>query len=305
MRDTMKTMLHEMAAEDPNLIAIIDDTGFQIFEEFERKFPKQFYNVGIAEQQFIGLAAGLALEGMHVILYNVCNFYIRAMEQIRVDLAYQQLGVVMVGVGGGLYYGTQGPTHHGTEDISLFRALPNMRVICPADPIEMRAAFYTSAHEQKPTYIRICKNNDPILHTKSVDIHIGQAIIMREGFDAAIIATGGMVREALKVAQMLSQYQIETRVVSMHTIKPIDTQMIVECAGFPALFTMEENSIIGGLGSSVAEVIAVNGSFPKCFHMFGFPDAFASVTGTRDYLNALFELDVESMAEIIRHTLLK
>jgi transketolase len=299
----MKVMLHELAATDPSLVAIIDDTGFQVFEEFEEKFPSQFYNVGIAEQQFIGLAAGLALEGMHVVLYNVCNFYIRAMEQIRVDLAYQQLGVVMIGVGGGLYYGTQGPTHHGTEDITLFRALPNMRIICPADPIEMRALFYASVHDQKPTYIRICKNNDPVLHGKPIDICIGQSIVMREGEDAAIIATGGMVREALKVAQLLVQYNINIRIVSMHTIKPVDINMIIECARFPALFTMEENSLVGGLGSCVTEILSIHGVCPKIFRMFGFPDAFAPVTGTRDYLNTLFGLDAPSMVDVIQHSL--
>jgi transketolase len=300
MRNAMQSLLFDMAERDPNLVVVIDDTGFQVFEEFEKKFPGQFYNVGIAEQQFVGLAAGLALEGMHVVLYNICNFYIRSMEQIRMDLALQNLGVVLIGIGGGLHYGAQGPTHNGTEDLSLFRAMPNMRVICPADPVEMQSLFSTAVKEQKLTYIRLCKNNDPILYTGPIDIQIGKAVIMREGKDAAIIATGGMVRDALETARLLANEGIETRVVSMHTVKPADDQMIIECAGFPALFTMEENNKIGGLGSCAAEVMANAGVFPKSFRMFGLPDCFPLIAGTRDYLNAQFGMDAISMANTIR-----
>jgi transketolase len=299
MRNMMKSVLFEMAKADPNLVVVIDDTGFQLFEEFEEKFPGQFYNAGIAEQQFIGMAAGLALEGMHVVLYNICNFYIRSMEQIRMDIALQNLGVVMIGVGGGLHYGAQGPTHNASEDINLFRAFPNMRVLCPADPVEMRGLFTLAVQEQKPTYIRLCKNNDPILHEDSIDIKIGQSIIMREGKDAVILATGGMVREALDVAHLLEEKGIKARVVSMPTVKPADTRMITECAGFPALFTMEENNIIGGFGGTVAETIAVSGIYPKVFKMFGFPDCFSLVAGTREYLNTLFGLDPQTLANII------
>jgi transketolase len=240
---------------------------------------------------------------MHVVLYNICNFYIRAMEQIRMDIALQNLGVVMIGVGGGLHYGAQGPTHNASEDINLFRAFPNMRVLCPADPVEMRSLFTLAVREQKPTYIRLCKNNDPILHEDSMDIKIGQSIIMREGKDAAILATGGMVREALEAARLLEEKGISVRVVSMPTVKPADTQMIAECAGFPALFTMEENNVVGGFGGSVAESMAVSGVYPKVFKMFGFPDCFSLVAGTREYLNARLRLDPPALANTIHDIL--
>jgi transketolase len=299
MRNMMKSVLFEMAEKDPDLVVVIDDTGFQLFEEFEERFPGQFYNVGIAEQQFIGMAAGLALEGMHVVLYNICNFYIRSMEQIRMDIALQNLGIVMIGVGGGLHYGAQGPTHNASEDINLFRAFSNMRVLCPADPVEMRGLFTIAVQEQKPTYIRLCKNNDPVLHEGSIDIKIGQSIIMREGKDAAILATGGMVRDALEAARLLEEKDINVRVVSMPTVKPVDTQMVTECARFPALFTMEENNIVGGFGGSVAETIAMSGVYPKVFKMFGFPDCFSLVAGTREYLNARLGLDPLTLANTI------
>jgi transketolase len=304
MRNMMKAILFEMAEKDPNLVVVIDDTGFQLFEEFEEKFPGQFYNVGIAEQQFIGMAAGLALEGMHVVVYNICNFYIRAMEQIRMDIALQNLGVVMIGVGGGLHYGAQGPTHNASEDISLFRSFPNIRVLCPADPTEMRSLFTLAVQEQKPTYIRLCKNNDPIIHENLIEIKIGQSVIMREGKDAAILATGGMVREAIEVARLLEVKGIKIRVVSMPTVKPVDTRMIAECAGFPALFTMEENNIVGGFGGSVAESMVVSGVYPKVFKMFGFPDCFVLMAGTREYLNTRLGLNASSMANVIQSVLI-
>jgi transketolase len=225
------------------------------------------------------------------------------MEQIRMDIALQNLGVVMIGVGGGLHYGAQGPTHNASEDINLFRAFPNMRVLCPADPVEMRSLFTLAVQEQKPTYIRLCKNNDPILHENSIDIKIGQSVIMREGKDAAILATGGMVREALEVAHLLEKKDIKVRVVSMPTVKPVDTHMIIECATFPALFTMEENNIVGGFGGSVAETIAVSGVYPKVFKMFGFPDRFVLMAGTREYLNVQLGLDPPALANTIRDIL--
>jgi transketolase len=221
------------------------------------------------------------------------------MEQIRLDLSYQNIPVVLVGVGGGFAYGTGGPTHHAVEDISQFRAFPNMTVVCPADPVEMEEVTHQAINLQGPSYIRICRNKDPVIHTKPVNIQIGRSIILREGKDAAIIATGGMVHEALETARLLAAQNIEARVVSMHTVKPADTQMIAECAAFPALFTMEENTIIGGLGSCVAENIAGLNISLKIFHMFGFPDSYAMVAGTRDYLNAQFGLDAPSMAGAI------
>ncbi|MDR0664562.1 MAG: 1-deoxy-D-xylulose-5-phosphate synthase [Helicobacteraceae bacterium] len=299
MRNTMINMLNKMAETDPKLVVVIDDTGFLVFEEFEQKFPDRFYNVGIAEQQFIGYVAGLALEGMNVVAYNVCNFFLRSMEQIRIDLALQNLGVTMIGVGGGMHYGSQGPTHNATEDLSMMRSLPNVRVVCPADPVEMQALFAQIMREQRLTYLRLCKNNDPVIHTKPVSITVGNSIVMRDGSDVAILATGGMTRDALKTADLLAAQGISVKVVSMHTVKPVDTQSIQECDGFTAVFTMEENTIIGGFGSSVAETMMTLGVRPKIFKMFGFPDRFPMISGSRDYLNARFGLDADSMASVI------
>jgi transketolase len=300
MRNSFVKTITEMAAEDPSIMLVIGDTGFGAFEEFEAKFPGRFINVGIAEQQFVGFSAGLALSGMKVVAYNVCTFMSRAMEQIRLELSYQKAGVVLVGVGGGFSYATGGPTHHAVEDISQFRAFPDMSVICPADPLEMEKATRQAINSSKPCYIRICKNNDPILHTEPFEFKVGKGIIVKEGSDAAIIATGGMVKEALATVKILEKSNISCRVISMHTIKPLDKDLILECAKkFSAIFTMEENTIVGGLGGAVAEVLTTNTVHPNVFNMFGFPDTHARVTGTRDYLNTYYKIDPQSMAEDI------
>lgn len=297
MRDRFVKIITELAEKDPRIMLVIGDTGFGAFEEFQSKFPERFVNVGIAEQQFIGFSAGLALSGMKVFAYNVCTFMSRAMEQIRLELSYQNAGVVLVGVGGGFSYATGGPTHHSVEDISQFRALPNMTVICPGDPSEMESAMRESIESGKPAYIRICKNKDPVLHENSIDFKIGKSIVIREGSDIAIIATGGMLKEALATSDILRNNGIGARVVSMHTIKPLDHAGILECAGkFKAVFTMEENSILGGLGGAVSEVIAASGIYPPVFKIFGIPDTHARTTGTRDYLNAYYKLDAPVMA---------
>lgn len=300
MRDSFVKTITELAEKDSTIMLVIGDTGFGAFEEFETRFPKQFINVGIAEQQFVSFSAGLALSGMKVFAYNVCTFMSRAMEQIRLELSYQKAGVVLVGVGGGFSYASGGPTHHSVEDISQFRALPNMTVVCPCDPIEMREATRQTIYSGKPAYIRICKNNDPTIYNNDCHFEIGEANIIREGADIAILAAGGMVKEAITTADILNRRGVGSRVVSMHTIKPIDSEIIIECSKkYKAVFTMEENTILGGLGGAVAEVIAVSGFYPNKFRSFGINDTHAATTGTRDYLNELYGLNPTSMADEI------
>lgn len=300
MRNAFVRTITRLAEHDPSVMLVIGDTGFGAFEEFEEKFPGRFINVGIAEQQFISFSAGLALSGMKVFAYNVCTFMSRAMEQIRLELSYQLAPVVLVGVGAGFWYGTGGPTHHAMEDISQLRALPNMNVLCPADPIEMEVLTEQTINLGKPCYLRICKNNDPVLYELKPEIKIGKSIVIKDGADIALIATGGMVREALKVSDLLAVNGLTARVISMHTVKPIDKNEILRSAReCKAIFTMEENTVLGGLGGAVAETLVINGITLKNFSIFGFPDTYSRVTGTRDYLNGYYGLDAESMANSI------
>lgn len=305
MRNTFVNTLSEMAAKNDKIICVIGDTGFSVFEGFEKKFKERFINVGIAEQNFVSVGAGLAAMGMKPYIYNVVSFMtLRSFEQIVLDVCYQENPVVLVGVGGGHAYGTAGPTHHSYFDIAMMRMLPNMTVVCPADPVEMEAVMRLSENYNKPMYIRIGRSVDPVIHKEPIEFEIGKAICMREGTDGVLFATGTVVKDAQRACELLEERGIDMALYSMHTIKPIDTALIEKCIKkYPAIFTLEEHSRNGGLGSAVGDVILENMEKKK-FVKFGFPDTFAPVTGSREYLNSLYGLDAESVAESI-HTILK
>lgn len=306
MRATFINTLTEMARVDNKIMCIIGDTGFSVFEEFEREFGERFVNVGIAEQNFVGFGAGLAAMGMKPYIYNVVSFMtLRGAEQIMLDVCYQENPVVLVGVGGGYAYATAGPTHHAVQDIAMMSVLPNMTVVCPGDPVEMRAVMLESRDFGKPLYIRLGRSVDPLVHMGDIDFQIGKAIKMKEGTQAVILATGVMLSEAVKTQEMLEQRGFSVGLYSMPTIKPIDREVILEsaCAG-KAIFTVEEHSVIGGLGDAVAGVLLENMErYPVKFKKFGVPDVFAPVTGTREYLDDLFGFSADKMADTIANIL--
>jgi len=306
MRTTYINTLTEMARENPKIVCVIGDTGFSVFEDFEKEFKERFVNVGIAEQNFVGFGAGLAAMGLKPYIYNVVSFMtLRAMEQIVLDVCFQENPVVMVGVGGGLAYGNAGPTHHAPFDIAMLRVLPNMNIICPADPVEMRAAVLASEHFDKPLYIRIGRSVDPVVHNPDIDFKIGKALKMRDGGDAVLFATGTMVKDAVKACELLKNKGIAVALYSMHTIKPLDEELILACAGkYKAMFTLEEHSMICGLGSAVSDVLVRHmDNFSLKFRPFAFPDIFAPVTGSREYLNELYGVDPVAVAAGIEETM--
>ncbi|MCI9377219.1 MAG: transketolase [Eubacterium sp.] len=305
MRATFVNTLTELARSNDKIMCVIGDTGFSVFEEFEKEFKERFVNVGIAEQNFVSFGAGLSAMGMKPYLYNVVSFMtLRALEQIELDISYQENPVVLVGVGGGHAYGTAGPTHHAYYDLTTMCMLPNMAVVCPADPVEMEAVMRVSQTYDKPLYIRIGRSIDPIVHVKPISFEIGKAICMKPGKDAVLFATGTVVKDAVKAVELLKGQGVDVALYSMHTIKPVDTEFIKECmASYPAIFTMEEHSISGGLGSAVGDVILQNMTTGIKFKKYGFPDMFAPVTGSREYLNLVYGLDSESIARDIGQTL--
>lgn len=306
MRSTFVNTLTELARKNDKVICVIGDTGFSVFEQFEREFKERFINVGIAEQNFVSVGAGLAAMGMKPYIYNVVSFMtLRSMEEIVLDICYQENPVVLVGVGGGHAYGPAGPTHHAYFDIAMMRMMPNMTVICPADPIEMKAAMEASDFFDKPLYIRIGRSVDPVVHQKPISFEIGKGICMREGTDGVLFVTGTMVKDAVSACDQLKDMGLDIALYSMHTIKPIDTALIQKCMEqYPAIFTLEEHSINGGLGSAVGDVILESGAKNNVlFKKFGFPDTFAPVTGSREYLNAYYGVDAKSVAERIKEAL--
>lgn len=306
MRTTFINTLTEMARVDDKIMCIIGDTGFSVFEEFEKEFGERFVNVGIAEQNFVSFGAGLAAMGMKPYIYNVVSFMtLRGAEQIMLDVCYQENPVVLVGVGGGYAYATAGPTHHALQDIAMMSVLPNMTVVCPGDPVEMRAVMLESKDYGKPLYIRIGRSVDPVVHTGDIDFQIGKAIKMKEGTQAVIFATGVMLSEAVKTQEMLEKRGLSVGLYSMPTVKPIDGEVILESArAGKAIFTVEEHSVIAGLGDAVAGVLLENmEKYPVKFKKFGVPDVFAPVTGTREYLDDLFGFSAAKMADTIEKML--
>lgn len=287
-----------LAAEDDRVCLVTGDLGFGVVEPFAAKFPKQFVNTGVAEQNMTGIAAGMALCGKVVFTYSIANFpTLRCLEQIRNDVCYHRANVKIVSVGGGLAYGALGASHHATEDIAVMRALPEMTVVAPGDPIEAEMATRALVARTGPAYLRLGRSGEPVVHSEGADFQIGKAIRVTEGDDITLIAAGTMLHATAQAAQQLAREGIAARVLSMHTIKPLGVEVVCEAArDTRAIITIEEHSIIGGLGSAVAEVLAESSGCHVRFKRMGLPSAFTSA-GSREFLTKSYSLSVEGIVE--------
>lgn len=304
MRDAFIAELHDIAARDPNCLLLAGDIGFKVFDRFRESYPDRFYNLGIAEANMIGVSAGLALSGKRPIVYTIIPFLtMRPFEQIRVDICMNNLPVILVGIGGGLAYDILGPTHHAIEDVAILRALPNMTVLAPCDPREVRAAMRSAYELGGPAYIRLGRGGEPSLDGNARNYEIGRTYEMRAGRDITIIGAGPVLKEALEAASLLEREGIRCGVVNMHTIKPLDREAVIRAAhGSNLIVTLEEHSVIGGLGSAVAEVLAEEG-LPVRLKRLGINDAFTYRVGYRPYLLEYHGLNARGVAETIRSLL--
>lgn len=286
MRTAFLKTLEELAEKDPRIFFITGDLGFTVVEPYVKRFPRQFLNAGVAEQSMTGLAAGLALSGKVVFTYSIANFpTLRCIEQIRNDVCYHGADVKVVSVGGGYAYGALGSSHHATEELAMLRALPGMCVVAPGDPAEAEAATRAVAARPGPCYLRLGKAGEPRVHAGPVALELGRALTLREGGDLTLISTGGMLAATAAAADTLAGAGVKARVLSMHTLKPLDASAVLRAAAETgAILSVEEHSVIGGLGSAVAEVLA-QADGPRCrFRILGLPDAFCRVVGGQDYL---------------------
>lgn len=297
MRDAFFAELAACAAQDDRIWALTGDLGIGLFDEYERAAPGRYLNVGIAEQNLVGIAAGLAYAGKMPIAYSIAPFLTsRPHDQVRVDVALARANVKLVGVGGGVAYGTLGPTHHAIEDIALMRALPNITVLTPADPAETAAATRAMLRLDGPVYLRLGKNGEPAALPAGARFEIGRAVRVREGGDVAILSCGPMLTEALAAAELLAADGIATRIVHLGTIKPLDAASVIRaCTGVRVVVTVEEHTVLGGLGSAVAEVLAEAGC-PAPLRRIGMPDTFAHAVGSRDHLIRHYGLDAAAIA---------
>jgi len=291
MRNAMMKALFELAEENSNIMLLTADLGFGVFEKFSEKFPKQFLNVGVAEQNMIGIASGLALalEDRIVYVYSIANFpTLRCLEQIRNDACYHNLNINILAIGGGFSYGGLGMSHHATEDISIMRALPGIVVVAPCTDWEAGEAVKALAKNPGVGYLRIDKS-------KSVDsiskkkFSLGKARILRQGHDFSIIATGGIAEEALAAADALLARGIECRIISMHTIKPLDIEIILDAAiNTKGILILEENNMVGGLGGAIAEACMDNAIHVDHFIRLGMPDIYSSIVGSQKFLRSYY-----------------
>ncbi|TMC81412.1 MAG: transketolase [Chloroflexi bacterium] len=302
MRTAFIQALNELADSDPRVCLIVGDLGFSVIEEFSQKHPDQFVNAGVSEQNMIGLAAGMALTGKIVFTYSIGNFAtLRCLEQIRNDVCYHRANVKVVSVGGGVAYGNLGVTHHASEDVAIMRALPNMVVVAPGDPVEARLATRAVVELDGPAYLRLGKAGEPVVHEKEPNFELGRAITLGEGTDLTLIASGGMLATADKVARTLVAQDVGVRLVSMHTVKPIDKEAVARAATETAhVFTLEEHSVEGGLGGAVAEVMAELPPGHAPLKRIGLRPEFNKTVGDQNYLKSLHGLDEESVLKTIQ-----
>ncbi|MBM4437330.1 MAG: transketolase [Actinobacteria bacterium] len=300
MRDAFAAQLHQEMAEDPRIMLLTADIGFKVFDRIVSDFPGRFINMGVAEANMLGVAAGLAMSGKRPVVYTIIPFLtMRAFEQIRVDVCIQKQPVTIVGVGGGVAYGTLGPTHHSIEDVAILRSLPNMTVVVPCDPQESRKATRAAFRNVGPLYIRLGKNGEPPLYGDNHSFVIGRAVELRSGADATIVVTGPISRVALEAADRLAGMGVRTRVLNVHTIKPIDAEAILRAAReTTAVVSVEEHSIVGGLGSAVAEVLAEGGAAAP-FRRLGVRDVYSYGVGSQEYHLRRHGLTVEAISGVI------
>ena len=299
VRDAFVRALTRIAIEDDRVVVLTADLGIGLFDEIAASAPSRFLNVGIAEQNMIGIAAGMALAGRRVFVYSIAPFVTsRPHDQLRVDVAYHRADVTIVGVGGGVAYGALGPTHHAIEDLALMRALPNMTVVAPGSPSEAAAATQVLADHHGPSYLRLAKNGEPEC-LPDEPFRLGVARTLRRGSAATICSTGALLPHALAAADRLTGMGHETGVLHVPTVKPLDVGAIAAALRTaPLLVTLEDHTLAGGFGSAVAEVVVDHGLRGNVLRL-GIPDCFAPVVGSREHLLELYGLSTGGIVAAI------
>lgn len=286
MRKASLDMVHELARRDPRVVFVGSDLGVGTLDKMKAEMPERFFMEGVAEQNIIGLAAGLAMEGFIPYVNTIATFLTRrCYEQVAIDLCLHKLPVRLIASGGGVVYAPLGPTHLATEDISIMRAQPNMTVVAPSDAQEMRRLMPATLDHPGPIYIRLAKGGDPVISNDKNGFAIGQAISYRQGSDIALLSTGAMSCQCLRAAEILASNGLQASVTHFHTIKPLDTVAVAKLAqSCRVLVTVEEHAVSGGLGSAVIDsLIDQDVSLPRMLRL-GFADAFFKNYGSQDDL---------------------
>jgi transketolase len=301
MRNAFAKELQRLGQTEPRLLLLSGDIGNKLFDGFKEACPGRFFNCGVAEANMIGVAAGLARSGWLPVTYTITPFTTyRCLEQIRVDVCYHEAPVVIVGTGAGLAYAELGPTHHSCEEMAMLRALPNMRVFAPADAAELRAVLRAIVASPGPSYIRIGKKGEPLVHTTDPVLEIGRALPVRDGQDVCLLSTGVVLPAVLELREALAARGISAAVKSFPTVKPLDQATLQGCfERYPVVATFEEHSTIGGFGGAVAEWLVDQGVLGARLLRFGTRDEFLHRIGSQEWARAALGFDKSRMEQAI------
>jgi transketolase len=293
VRDAFIARLELLAAADPRVFLVTGDLGFGVLDGYARRFPHQYLNAGVAEQNMTGLATGMALEGRIVFTYSIANFpTLRCLEQIRNDAAYHDAGVKVVAIGGGFSYGALGMSHHATEDLAILRAIPCITVVAPGCLWEAEEATEAIIKTPGVCYLRIDKSSAGRTNRGGERFELGRIRTIRDGDDVTLMAIGGILGVALKAAENLATEGISARVLSVHTLRPFDAETLFRaCRETGGIITIEEHVVDGGLGGLVAETCMEAAVVPRAFHRIGLRSGFASIVGSQAYLRARYGMD--------------
>lgn len=299
MRDTFVRTLVELAKENKNIELVTGDLGFGVLKPYWEQAPDQFTNAGIAEQNMTTVAAGMALSGKTVFTYSIGNFpTLRCLEQIRNDCAYHKANVKIVCIGGGFVYGSLGMSHQATEDLAILRALPDVVVMAPGDPVEAEECTKALAAYQGTAYLRLGRGGEKRIHDKIEDFRIGKAIKVKDGKRIAIFSTGGIFEEVQGAYNLLTEDGFEPAVYTFPTVKPIDKEVIEQCSkDFELIVTCEEHNVVGGFGSAVAEVMAEMRQKQAHLLRVGLNDMYAVRVGNQNYLREQYGMSAKQIAE--------
>jgi len=303
MRKTSLDMVYELAKRDRRVVFIGSDLGPDTLKQLKAEFPGQFLMEGVSEANIVTMAAGLAMEGKIPYINTIATFLTRrCFEQIVLDLGLHNTKVRLIASGGGVVYAPLGPTHLAIDDIAILRTVPNMTILAPADADEMRRLMLQTLDVEGPIYVRLGKGGDPIVSRDDLPAEIGKAILMREGADALIVCTGICLQVALAAADDLEKQGIAASVLHVHTLKPLDVTAIYEnAARVPVVVTIEEHTIVSGLGSAVAEILAESSFNPsKRFQRIGIPDVFPDQYGSQASLMARYDITAGRLTEVVK-----
>lgn len=305
MRDAFVGRLTQLAAGDPRIMLITGDLGFGVLTQFAADRPGQYLNAGVAEANMTGIATGLALSGRVVFTYSIANFpTLRCLEQVRNDAAYHGANVKIVAIGGGFSYGPLGMSHHATEDLAILRAIPAITVVSPGCLWEVEEATEAIVRTPGVCYLRLDKSSAGRTNRPGETFALGRMRTVREGDDVSVLATGGILGAALGAADLLAAVGIAARVISVHSLRPFDTEALFRaCRETGGIVTVEEHVVDGGLGGLVAETCLEAGVLPRAFHRIGLRAGFSSVVGSQGYLRTRYGMDERAIAAAAREVL--